>query len=60
MTLQNLIEILEVKEKEALAYTGILARKLDNDEIKIEELQSAVDYLCKNMASNFIEKHKEY
>lgn len=60
MTLQNLIEILEVREKEALAYTGILKRKLEKKEIEIEELQSAVDYLCDNMASIFIEKYKKY
>lgn len=57
MTLKNLIIILEVKEKEALAYTGFLSKKLDNDKLDVEELQKLVDNFCNNIAVNFIETY---
>ena len=54
MTLKHLIEIGDVKEKQSLALTGILADK----DVDIEKLQLEVDTYCDNLASSFIAKYK--
>ncbi|MBE5746472.1 MAG: hypothetical protein E7359_04235 [Clostridiales bacterium] len=55
-----LLDLIDVKNKEALAYTGILRNKMDSGEISYEELQEAIDIVCDNLAEGFIEKFKKY
>ena len=52
--LKDLIELAEIKEKQALAFTGYL-----NGKVEDEELQKMVDNYCYNMAVSFITKYKE-
>ena len=56
MTTKDLIDILDIRNKEALAYCGILKEKFDAGLLSIEDLQTMVDNLCDNMANSFIEK----
>lgn len=56
MNLSNLIDILEVKEQELLAFTLIYKDKFQN----VEDLQRAIDNVANNMTSNFIKKYHEY
>ena len=52
---KKLIDILDVKEKQALAFTSIYKEKLEYD-----DLQKAIDQYCSNMACNFLEANREY
>ena len=60
MNVYDLIDILEIRIKEALAYCGIIKEKFDAGLLNIEDLQTNIDNLCNNMADNFIEKYKTY
>lgn len=60
MTTKDLLDILDIRNKEALAYCGILKEKFDAGLLSIEDLQTMVDNLCDNMANSFIEKYKNY
>ena len=53
MTLKDLIDIGDVREKQAFAMTSFFAGKVDN-----ERLQNAVDAYCDNLARSFISKYK--
>ena len=52
---KKFIDILDVKERQALAFTGIYKEKLSYD-----DLQKAIDQYCMNMACNFLEVYKVY
>ena len=54
MSVENIIQVLEVKEKQALAFT-----KIYKDKLPYEELQKAIDEYCKSMVISFLESHKE-
>ena len=54
MTLKDLIDLGDVKEKQAFAMTSFFAGKVDN-----ERLQNAVDAYCDNLARSFISKYKD-
>jgi len=54
MELKDLINFLEIREKEAIAFLGYYKDKVD-----IDDLQLAVDEVCNNMAESFIQKYKE-
>ena len=56
MNLSNLIDILEVKEQELLAFTSIYKDKIQN----VENLQRVIDNVANNMANTFIKKYHEY
>ena len=53
MTIKDLIELADVKEKQAFAYTSIFNGKVPND-----ELQKGIDEYCTSMAISFIESHQ--
>ena len=53
MTLKDLIDLGDVREKQAFAMTSFFAGKVDN-----ERLQNAVDAYCDNLARSFISKYK--
>ena len=53
MTLQELIELGDVREKQAFAMTSFFAGKVYN-----ERLQNAVDAYSDNLARSFISKYK--
>lgn len=55
MTVENAIELFDVREKQALAFCGIYKEKLE-----YEDLQLAIDDYCNNMAEIFIETHKQF
>lgn len=55
MTVENAIELFNVREKQALAFCEIYKDKLD-----YKDLQKAIDNYCNNMAESFIETHKEF
>ena len=59
MTLKTLIDLGDIKEKQAFALTGYLADKIDVDKLDIETLQNAVDSYCDNLAHSFISEHKD-
>lgn len=54
MDARGLIELLEVKEKQALAFTSIYKDKLD-----YKDLQTAIDEYCNNMILTFIKEHEK-
>ncbi len=53
MTLKDLIDLGDVREKQAFAMTSFFAGKVNN-----ERLQNAVDAYCDNLARSFISKYK--
>jgi len=59
MTVRDLIELGDVKEKQALAMLTYYIVKLENEEIKEKELQEMLDNYCLNMANTFLETHKD-
>ena len=54
MDLKNLIDLADVKEKQAFAFTSIYNGKVSN-----EELQKGIDDYCSQMADSFIAEHGE-
>lgn len=54
MNSKKLIELLEVKEKQALAFTSIY-----KDKMGYRELQIAIDEYCDNMVLTFIKEHEK-
>ena len=54
MTLKDLIEIGDVREKQAFALTGILSDK----DVNVKKLQMEVDSYCDELACSFISKYK--
>ena len=52
---KKFIDILDVKERQALAFTGIYKEKLSYD-----DLQKAIDQYCMNMACNFFKRTITY
>ncbi len=55
MTVENAIELFDVREKQALAFCKIYKEKLE-----YEDLQRAIDDYCNDMAEIFIETHKQF
>ena len=54
MDVRDLIELADIKEKQALALLTFYIPKLENDEIKENELQEMIDSYCDNMAETFL------
>ena len=54
MEAEDLIEILEIKEMQSLAFCDIYKEKLSN-----EDLQKAIDNYCDNMVGVFLEQYKK-
>ena len=52
MTIKDLIDLADIKEKQAFAYTSIYNGKVPND-----ELQKGIDEYCTSMAISFIASH---
>ena len=55
MTVENAIDLFDVREKQALAFCTIYKERL-----KYEDLQEAIDNYCNNMAESFIEAHSQF
>ena len=53
MDIKRLIDLADVKEQQAFAYTSYYNGKVSDD-----ELQKGLDNYCRNMAISFIEEHK--
>ncbi len=56
MDLKVIIDLCDVKEKQAFALTGYLNSK----KVEISELQSQVDSYCVNLANSFISQHQAH
>ena len=54
MDFKRLIELANIKESQAFAFTCFYAEKMDRD-----ELQKAIDCYRNNMAKNFVLEHQE-
>ena len=54
MTLKDLIDLGDIREKQAFALTGILVDK----GVNVKKLQMEVDSYCDNLACSFISKYK--
>lgn len=54
MDFKKLIDLADVKEKQAFAFTSIYNGKVSN-----EELQKGIDDYCSQMAESFIAEHGE-
>jgi len=58
MDIRDLIDLADIKEKQALALLTHYIPKLENDEIQEKDIQAIIDNYCNNMAESFIENHK--
>ena len=54
MDVKRLIDILDVKEEQALAFCSIY-----KDTLEYEDLQNAIDNYCANMVESFMENYKK-
>ncbi len=59
MDIRDLIELADIKERQALALLTHYIPKLENNEINEKEVQENIDNYCDNMAETFLENHKE-
>ena len=55
MDLKTIIDLCDVKEKQAFALTSYL-----NGKVEISELQKQVDSYCVNLANSFILEHQKH
>ena len=55
MDLKTIIDLCDVKEKQAFALTAYL-----NGKVEISELQKQVDSYCVNLANSFLSQHQAH